>query len=169
MAEGFQLTVDELLRTAGLSPNGPVPWGATVPEPMAGVYVVARVGGPKLNCEACALPFFDPFPRDINLDLECERQRWLPRESIVYVGKTDRPIQDRVDQFYSHKCGSTSPHAGGQVIKLLKCDLWVYWSPATNPYATEQGMIAAFKEQTDAEPFGNTSEKRAGGRIRRSI
>ena len=102
-----------------------------MPESNAGVYVVARVGDPKADCTPCALRFIDPLPPGIDLDLEYERQRWLPSESIIYIGKTDRPIRKRVSEFHTHRCGDKSPHAGGQVIKLLKCDLWVYWSAAS--------------------------------------
>ena len=107
------LTVAELFQTAGLSPRGPVPWGTDVPESNAGVYVVARVGDPKADCTPCALRFIDPLPPGIDLDLEYERQRWLPSESIIYIGKTDRPIRKRVSEFHTHRCGDKSPHAGG--------------------------------------------------------
>jgi len=145
-----------------------VPWGTDVQESNAGVYVVARVGDPEVCCKACALPFIDPLPPDIVLDLENERQRWLPNEPIVYIGKTDQPVHKRVGDFYRHKCGDKSPHAGGQVVKLLQCDLWVYWSPVANPYDTEQAMICAFRQEAGQIPFGNANGKRKPKRIRRS-
>jgi len=111
------LTIFEVFRSANLSPTGPVPWGTDVPESSAGVYVVSRADDPKVDCRACALPFIDPFPSDIDLDLEYERRRWLPNEPIVYIGKTDRTIHERLGEFGRHKCGDTGPHAGGQVVK----------------------------------------------------
>ena len=164
---GADVTVAETFKQAGLSPSGLVPWGTDVPESNAGVYVVARVGDPNLGCKACGLPFIDPLPPNIVLDLEYERRRWLPNEPIVYIGKTDRPLQKRVGEFYGHKCGDRSPHAGGQVVKLLRCDLWVYWSPAPNPYDTELTMICAFKKQAGQVPFGNT-DGRKPRRLRRA-
>jgi hypothetical protein len=142
-----------------------VPWGADVPEANAGVYVVARVGDPEVGCKACALPFIDPLPRNVVLDLDYERWRWLPSEPIVYIGKTHRAIGKRVREFYRHTCGDRNPHAGGQVVKLLQCDLWVYWSPVNSPYATERTLIRAFRQGAGQVPFANDDGKRIGKRI----
>ena len=122
------LTVAEIFKNANLSPRGPVRWGTQVSESGAGIYVVARVGDATVGCKACALPFIDfanPYDNlkyplsPLDLDLEYERKRWLPNEPVLYIGKTDRPIHKRVGEFYRHKCGDTSPHAGGQVVKLF--------------------------------------------------
>jgi hypothetical protein len=138
-----------------------VPWGADVPETSAGVYVIARVGDPEVGCDPCGLPFIDPLPPNLVLDLEYEQQRWLPNEPILYIGKTDRPLRERVGEFRRHKCGATSPHAGGQVVKLLQGDLWVYCAPADNPYDTEQKMISAFRQESGQVPFANDDGKRS--------
>jgi hypothetical protein len=130
-------------------------------ESKAGVYVVSRVGDPEGGCKACDLPFIDPLPPNFVLDLEYEQQRWLPNEPILYIGKTDRPLRERVGEFRRHKCGDTSPHAGGQVVKLLQCDLWVYWAPADNPYDTEQKMISAFGQEAGQVPFADDDGKRS--------
>ena len=160
------MTVAELFKKANLSPSSPVPWGTDVPESSAGVYVVARLGDPNVGCKASALPFMNPLPPAIVLDLDYERRRWLPNEPIVYIGKTHRAIGNRVREFHRHKCGDTSPHAGGQVVKLLQCDLWVYSSPANSPYATELTMIRAFRQEAGQVPFANEDGKRIGKRIR---
>jgi hypothetical protein len=34
------LTVEEVFKAAGLSQNGPLPWGTPIPEQRAGVYLV---------------------------------------------------------------------------------------------------------------------------------
>ena len=163
------MTVTEIFRKANLSPLGPVPWGTQVPELCAGVYVVARVGDPYGGCKSCVLPFIDQLPPNIDVDLESERQRWLPNEPIVYIGQTtDQTLAKRIRQFYRHKCGDSRPHAGGQVVKLLRCNLWVYWSPATDPLESERTMILAFKNQAGQEPFANWDGKQQRRRIRRS-
>jgi hypothetical protein len=159
------LTVAEIFNIANLSPSGPVSWGTDPPETNAGVYVVARVGDARAGCEG-DLRFKDLC--GIDLDLKYEQHRWLPNEPIVYVGKTDRPIRKRLGEFRLHKCGNPSPHAGGQVVKLLQCDLWVYWSPAANPYDTEHTMICAFRQQAGQIPFANEYGGRGQGRVRRS-
>jgi hypothetical protein len=34
------VTVKEVFKAAGLSPNGPLPWGTPIPEQGSGVYLV---------------------------------------------------------------------------------------------------------------------------------
>jgi hypothetical protein len=150
------VTVAEIFKKAKLSTcKTPMPWGTEIPEASAGVYVVARAKGPKSSCKSLALPPFRVIPTPLDLDLEYEKQRWLPNEPVLYIGKTDQPLLSRVRQFYSHECGRRSPHAGGQVVKLLDCDLWVYWAAADDPYASEQMMISAFKKDVGKVPFAN--------------
>ena len=157
---------------ANLRPYGPVPWMTPVPAEGAGsapgIYMVARVNEAMMGCVEAPLKFIDPLPPGLVVDLDYERQRWLPREPVLYIGKTDRPIRDRVREFYNHKCGDPSKHAGGQVLKLLQCDLWVYWSPTTAPLGSEAKAISAFKERAGQEPFGNHETKGRPKRVRRS-
>ncbi|MGO8788020.1 MAG: hypothetical protein ACLQVL_11660 [Terriglobia bacterium] len=167
------LTVNDVFRNASLTlKDDPVLWGTRISDlpKSKGVYVVARVGDPNLDCEACDLPFINPLPPDLVLDLEYERQRWLPNEPVLYIGGTTRTIRKRIGDFYNHKVGNKGPHAGGQVVRLLKCDRWVYWSPttdATDPMESEKVMISAFKKQVDHLPFAN-GEHGTPKRIRRS-
>jgi hypothetical protein len=97
----------------------------------------------------------DTLPSNIDLSREYEERRWLADEPIVYIGQTDQTIRKRLKDFYRHKCGNPGPHAGGQVIKLLRCALWVYWSHADNPYNVEQTMICAFKAKVGQVPYAN--------------
>ncbi len=159
------MTVAELFQKVSLVPSGPVPWKSEVPESKRGIYVVARVDRPTADCESWDLFFLDPFPTVIKIDLEYERTRWLPTEAILYIGKTDRLLSTRLNEFYCHKCGHRRPHAGGQIIKLLRCNLWVYWSVAENPYSTEQSMIDIFKRQTGKVPYANYDRMRRQRRV----
>jgi hypothetical protein len=164
------LTVAEIFTKANLSPHGPVPWGTQASESSAdrsGVYVVARVKSPTVSCKACALPFIDPLPPDLDIDLEYESRRWLRTESVLYIGATKRTIRERVGEFYRHRSGDRRPHAGGQIIKLIQCRLWVYWAPAPDPFKSERAMIRAFKEQAEQVPFANYDGKKRRKRVRR--
>jgi len=151
------LTVVELFRKAKakLSGQSPVPWGTPISECSEGVYVVARVGNANGGCEACELPFKDPLPSNLVLNPEYERQRWLPNEPVLYIGGTTRSLCVRIAEFYCHKVGNKRPHAGGQVVKLLGCDLWVYWSHANDPWDLEFVMLCAFRKKAGQLPFGN--------------
>jgi hypothetical protein len=144
-----------------------VSWNRPIPEPEAGVYVVARVSDPAARCEAFELPIIDSLPPNLVLDLEYERKRWLPNEPIVYIGATTRPLRKRLGESYRHKCGNPAPHAGGQVLKLLTRELWVYWSPAADPMKAERDMICAFREQTGQQPFANGNSRGKKRRIQR--
>jgi hypothetical protein len=148
------MTVTEVFAERKLVPCNPAPWMTRVPELKAGVYVVARVNDPNIGCQG-ALSFVDPLPTNIRIDFEYENQRWLSNEPVVYIGKTDQPLSSRIAQFYRQICGASGPHAGGQIVKLLRSALWVYWSSAEKPYETEQAMLSAFKMQAGQVPFAN--------------
>jgi hypothetical protein len=161
------MTVAEVFGSASLSPHDPVRWKAPIRETSRGVYVVARVGDANGVCMACDPPFKDSRSLGVEVDLESENRRWLRSEPVVYIGKADQTIQKRVGQFYQQECGKRSPHAGGQAILLLDCDLWVYWSPSSSPLDSERTMLRAFEKETGQAPFGNFSGKRGRKRIRR--
>ncbi len=131
-------------------------WGdSNIAESGKGVYVVARVKDSTVECKACDLPFKDSLPHNLVLDPKYEGQRWLPNEPVLYIGQTTRELRKRIGQFYYQKVGEKGPHAGGQVVKLLACDRWVYWSPTPEPRELEKAMIAAFKKQVGKPPFAN--------------
>jgi hypothetical protein len=161
------MTVAELFQLANLPPNGPVKFSGTDPlSPItdaAGVYVVARAGNANEGCKARELPLKD-HP-GIDLYDPYERMRWLPGEPIVYIGKTGRSVRKRVAEFRRQECGRPGPHDGGQIVRLLECDLWVYWSPANDLSDAEFTMLCAFIRHTGLPPFGNE----LGGRIRHRI
>jgi hypothetical protein len=147
------MTVAELFDEAKLSPCGPVRWGTEIPVSCAGVYVVALVGDAKVGCRVDT-QFLDPV----------KQQLWLPNEPVIYVGQTTtQTLTKRVGQFYLHKYGDKGPHYGGQAVKLLlhpappqsPFDLWVYWSPATDPRDSERTMIDAFRLRVGRRPFAN--------------
>jgi hypothetical protein len=146
------MTVADLFREANLPFHDPVPWGTPIRDPREGIYVVARVGDPAAGCQG-ALPFKDPLPPHLVLDLEYERQRWLPNEPVLYVGRGAR-IDRCIAQFYRHKVGTTGS-LGGQMVKLLECDQWVYWAPTNRPRQLEPAMISAFEKQVGKRPFAN--------------
>lgn len=161
------MTVSEVFATSNLTPHGPVRWNTSTFEGSPGVYVVARIDDSDANCEASAAPFKDSRLFGIEIEIESESRRWLPNEPVVYIGKADQAIQKRVGQFYRQQCGKRSPHAGGQAILLLDCDLWVYWSPSSNPRQSERTMLEAFEIRTGQPPFGNSAGERRRKRIKR--
>jgi hypothetical protein len=166
-ASVFPVTVSEMFESANLLPSGPVQWMTAIRESSKGVYVIARTSEPHLGCTSCALPLCDPLPVGLKIDSDYENERWLPDEPIVYVGKSDQPISRRINQFYQHQCGNRSPHAGGQIILLLRCQLWLYWSGSPHPLTSERKMLSAFKSVAGQPPFANFDGKRRPRRIGR--
>ena len=140
------MTVAEVFNEASLLPHGPVRWKTQISESSGGVYVVALVGEANLGFQLYA-DYLETL----------ELQRWLPNEPVVYIGCTrcKDGLAKRVTDFYRHTYGKKSPHKGGEAVKLLRCDLWVYWSPAIDPFDSERTMINAFKERVGKLPFAN--------------
>lgn len=117
----------DLFKAAGLSPClQPVRWGTAVPERGPGVYVVLRAGRAALR-----------------------------GQRILYVGRTQRSLRQRVKEFYKHRYGDPRPHRGGQEVIPFKRDLWVYWAATDNSVRAEHLMIERFRELVDRMPYAN--------------
>jgi hypothetical protein len=94
---------------------------------------------------------------------------WMPSRRIVYIGRSSRPLVDRVREFYGTPLGNRSPHAGGHWLKTLSmlphCHVW--WASTPAFLAAEGQLFGAFATTVpDAEaqalhdptlvlPFGN--------------
>lgn len=139
------IRVSDVFGAAGLLAHSPVAWGKTVPESRSGVYVVALV---ETLDQACPSVDVQSLP-------SLERRRWLDGQPVVYIGRATRSLQNRLAQFYRHKYGKRAPHRGGQAIKLLDCNLWVYWATTDDPVEAEAAMIAAFRLEVGALPYAN--------------
>lgn len=141
------MTVSELFKSCAFSPSGPVKWRARVSERSPGVYVVARVNSTDAHCGSHDVSY---LPAD-------ERALWIDDEPVLYIGCTSRPLEDRIAEFYRHKPGKRAPHSGGEAIKLLSCDLWVYWSATSrDPFEVEHELLQAFKANAGGRrPYAN--------------
>lgn len=141
----IRFTILQLFGAAGLAPRGPVAWSTLPAETASGVYVISLL----VDAEGHGnLPHAEYLS-------ETERQRWLAGQPIVYIGRTRRPLDRRIREFYRHQHGKTAPHRGGQAVKLLTCDLWVFWCPTDEPTRAEHEMIEAFRSHTGRLPFAN--------------
>ncbi len=159
------MTVTELFNAVGelemLHPCVPILWGDRIGIsnlPMCkGVYVVARTADPDSSCEPSDLQLVDSHFDSYHFNREYERHRWLPSEPVLYIGQATRgTIRKRVRDFYRHKVGSKGPHAGGQILKLLGCERWVYWATANAPEDLDRLMLSVFRMQNHQVPrFGN--------------
>jgi hypothetical protein len=121
------VTAQEVFEAAGLLPRGPVPWGTSIPEPNAGVYLVELVeAGDRDNGQA-----------------------------VLYIGRTKRPLKKRLSEFYRHQYGARAPHRGGQEVIPFAKSLRVYWAVTDDCASAENKMIEHFRRLVGTMPFAN--------------
>jgi hypothetical protein len=133
------LKVADLFERAFLKMCGPVPWGTPVAESASGVYVITLI---------------DPASVVIDVLPDVGRRRWNADQEIIYIGRATK-LRKRLGQFYRHKFGASSPHRGGQDIKLLQAHMLVYWATSENFREAEKTLIDTFKREVGQFPFGN--------------
>lgn len=174
-------SIVELSDAMGVKLDGPVKWGTPLDVRCPGVYVISLATDPHSGTFALR----ERAPLDLNvmdqwlhrspsLTLDGARptvhmlaQRlasfWLPNETIVYIGKSGRPLSERIGEFYDTRLGDRCPHAGGSWIKALSVldDLTIYWAALDAPEAKERqllhlfGTLCSSSGARHAMPFGN--------------
>lgn len=133
------MQIEELFDAAGIVPSGAVAWGEAPAHDGQGVYVVS------IN-PAAEIAFDRRF--------EAFRHRWLDGQPVVYIGRAV-VLDRRLKQFYRHRYGAKSPHAGGQDILLLGCEKRVTWAAVDDRFQAEDRLIEAFCAAHGRRPFGN--------------
>ena len=159
-------SVSDLLETVEINLTGSVRWNDPIESNKCGIYIVSLSKSPSENCsilksvpidleivnkwsQVCGLK----LDFDSNPSAEAITQRinefWLPDESILYIGQTTRQfLNRRINQFYRHKLGNSSPHRGGHWLKTLSIlsRIFVYYAETNNPKKVEQQLIEAFAD-----------------------
>ncbi len=129
------VSVSSLFEAIGAPIRGRVVWGDPVSASSPGVYAVAVRSDPAdtrgkrsarfdeaaledwiASCPAMRLQDERPTPETLGAYL---RGFWLADEPIVYIGKATC-LRRRLRQFFRHRLGRPSPHAGGQWLKTLE-------------------------------------------------
>jgi transcription elongation factor GreA len=149
-------TALELLRAAGLMPDGPVTWGQPVRSRSAGIFVVeltAATEAAPIDSRG-VLAWLQRAP-DLKVDGERPTQAmlaarlasfWLPRQRVLYVGRTSKSLGGRVGAAYATRLGDRKPHPGGHWLKtLLGLErLRVWWAETEAPEEYEDAVLALF-------------------------
>lgn len=128
-----------------------------------GVYLIVRRGKQSVSfLETSAGGWFKN--RDPSVSVAKLRDRWLPRPSVLYIGKAggaavQATIHDRLNSFMRFGLGSRSPHWGGRYIWQLAAakELLVYWkpTPGQEPRQVERDLLLAFRAKYGQLPFAN--------------
>jgi len=164
------LTVADTFAAAGLEPQGPVRWGAPVPETAQGVYSVALTDDarsldgafPRAPLDDATLAQLLEVRPELRVslahaDVDTLANRlnafWLPDEVVLYIGLAGQPLRTRLRQYYRTALGAKRPHAGGWWLKTLSVldQLWVYWAATVDYAAAEKAMLRAFADAVPME------------------
>jgi transcription elongation factor GreA len=155
----------ELLRSLGLSVDGPARWGAPVASRAPGIIVVELPGGADVApIDLQALRRW--LERVPSLTLDGERptpqvlqrrlaQDWLPAQPVLFVGRSTRSIGARLSAIYTTTLGDAKPNSSGHWLKTLANpgELRVWWAetPAFEEY--EDALLEAL----GVTPWANNS------------
>lgn len=158
--------VQQVFAAAGIRPDGPVAWGASVPETDAGVYVIALTDNtqsleatqPDCPLSQSALEMLlrvrpallvDGTRPDASALAQRLSAFWLRDEVVLYVGLAGTSVHDRVNAYYGTRIGARSPHAGGWFLRMLSVlqQLHVHYAATDEPALAENHMLATFNAQ----------------------
>ncbi|HEY8134449.1 MAG TPA: transcription elongation factor GreA [Candidatus Limnocylindrales bacterium] len=155
----------ELLRSLGLTVDGPARWGAPVPSRAPGIIVVELPGGADaapLDLQALRR-WLDRVP---SLTLDGERptpqvlqrrlaQDWLPGQPVLFVGRSTRSIGARLSAIYATTLGDAKPNSSGHWLKTLANpgELRVWWAETTAFEEYEDALLEAL----GVTPWANNS------------
>lgn len=151
----MSLTVKELFNFVGKEIIGKVKWGEKIDCNLPGVYCVS------ISDDEDILKTIEEYPvsfkaiRDwidyvpgMRIDGEQPTKEdmkerlskfWLPKETVLYIGKAGTSLRNRVNQYYRTKLGDRQPHAGGHWLKTLSVinELTIFWTTSGKKEAEE--------------------------------
>lgn len=149
------ITVKELFNSVGKEVMGQVKWNENINCSLPGVYCVS------ISSMDDVLETIEEYPVSLNkigewieyvptiqvdgskpaVETIVERLNkfWLPKETILYIGKAGTSLKNRVNQYYNTKLGDKRPHAGGHWLKTLDIlnELNIYWTTSVDKDAEE--------------------------------
>jgi transcription elongation factor GreA len=151
-----------LLRSVGLMADGPAVWGRPVPAQGPGVFVIelpaplpsapielTRVGKWIERVESLLLDGERPLSKALAARLAAF---WLPSQTVLYVGSSERSIARRVAAMGATELGDRRPYSGGHWLRTLRSldGLRVWWAATDAPEEYEDGLLAAFADGVPA-------------------
>jgi transcription elongation factor GreA len=155
----------DLLRSNGLSVEGPVLWGRPVLGGGPGVFIV-ELPEPQhtVSIDPTAIRQWLERAPDLLLhgkhpsvgELQSRLASfWLPGQVILYIGSSQKSVAARLAGMYKTPLGERRPQPAGYWLKVLR-DLGkarIWWAPATDPELYEDTLIEQFVKAAGALPF----------------
>jgi transcription elongation factor GreA len=155
----------ELMRSLGLLVDGPARWGAPVASRVPGIIVIELPNGadsPSLDLQALRrwiervpslkIDGIRPTPQQLQRRLS---QDWLSGQPVLYVGRSNKAIGQRLAAIYNTRLGDTKPTIAANWLYTLANlgELRVWWSetPAHEEYSD------ALLEAVGGTPWANHS------------
>lgn len=159
------INTPDLLRSLGLSVDGPARWGAPVASRAPGIFVVELPGGADsapIDLQALrrwldrvpslTLDGVRPTPQVFQKRLVSE---WIAGQPILFVGRSTKGIGSRLAAIYATDLGDAKPASAGHWLKTLSNpgELRVWWAetPAFEEY--EDALLTAI----GTTPWANKS------------
>jgi transcription elongation factor GreA len=160
----------ELLRASGLMADGPATWGQQVRSRQPGVFLVelptgfdaapidhAAVRGWIERVPGLRLDGEPPTPAALVARLG---SFWLPRQRVLYVGRTQKSLGGRVGAMYATQLGERRPHPGGYWLKTLQGldRLRIWWAETEAPEEYEDALLNLFAQSVPVVDRGAQPE-----------
>jgi hypothetical protein len=162
------LGAGDLMRSLGLLVDGPAVWGAPVRSSSAGLFVVEAPDAPeKVPLDHKALRGWLERVPSLRLDGAPTTAHalaarlgsfWVPRQPILFVGRSTRSLGARLGALYATALGDSKPHPGGYWLKTLSIlpSLRIWWAETAAHEEYEDALLAEFAAKTGAPlPFAN--------------
>lgn len=150
-------SASDLLKSAGLLPDGPVTWGAPVRSSRPGVFLVELLAPvpppPPIDVSICG-KWAERVPTllvdGVRPDGKILQRRlasfWLPSQTVLYVASTSKSLGARVGALYANELGSRRPHSGGHWLKTLRVldRARIWWAETDAVEEAEDAVLTAF-------------------------
>jgi transcription elongation factor GreA len=145
----------ELLRSVGLTADGPTILGRGVRAGGPGVYVVELPTPlPTAPIDIHALSAWLARVPNLELDGSTPTSKqllarlaafWIPSATVLFIGGSERSIGGRVAALEQHILGDPRPHAAAHWLKTLRVSgLRVWWASTQAREEYEDALLEAF-------------------------
>jgi transcription elongation factor GreA len=153
----------ELIRSLGLTLDGPARWGSPVASQKPGIFVVELPGGrDEAPIDTRAIRRWLELVPGLTLDGErptvaqltrALADQWLPAQPVLYVGRSAKSIGARMAGIYATPLGDAKPNSNGHWLKTLSVlgDLRLWWAETDAHEEYEDALLGAI----GARPWAN--------------